>query len=58
MRTMDLRLEGVDELAGREENAPREVRGLILEDLEAILLAKFRKKDLGVGRQREMKQRV
>lgn len=55
---MDLRLEGVDELAGREENAPREVRGLILEDLEAILLAKFRKKELGVGRQREMRQRV
>lgn len=55
---MDLRREGVDELARREENVPREVRGLILEDLEAILLAKFREKELGVGRQREMKQRV
>ena len=58
MRTMDLRPEGVDELARREENIPREARGLILEDLEAILLAKFREKELGVGRQREMKQRV
>lgn len=55
---MDLRPEGVDELARREENIPREARGLILEDLEAILLGKFREKELGVGRQREMKQRV
>lgn len=58
MRTMDLRLEGEDELARGEENVPREVRGLILENLEAILLAEFREKELGVGRQREMKQTV
>lgn len=55
---MDLRLEGEDELARREENVPREVRGLILEDLEAILPAEFREKELGVGRQREMKPTV
>lgn len=50
---MDLRLEGVDELAGREENAPREVRGPYFGRLEVLLLAKFRKKRVRVEAERD-----
>ena len=47
--TMELRLEGVHELARRGENVPREARELILEDLGEILLVRFREKIWGLG---------
>lgn len=53
-----LRPEEEHKLARRGESVPGEVRESVLQELEEILVARFRERIWGPGRQRQKKERV